>query len=212
MSVPDNPFLDESRTSPRRPGFNDSDRSTSPPPQAPTSSFPPTRYPPPPQNPPIVQAPPSPTGSSHSSSPLPSGARSAPLPGNILVGGTSGPNKGAQGRRVQWPAELASHVSIPVVQSPQTLEDQGAREALQAALEQHSRFGGDFRPSFAAAGASSGDIESQPVSEGTTRAPSEISEGDYQEIRSVLVLLARSAHTFPSLPPSLARLRDCVHI
>lgn len=186
MSVPDNPFLDDrtgSGESARVPAPSSSYR---PPPSEPSSSPQQGGYSQP--VPRITEAPPSPTGSSHSASPLPSGVHSAPA--NILLreGGRTQPKK--TGQRVQFPAELASHISIPV-QSPeiQTLEDKGAREQLNKALENHIRLGGDPR-SFQAAVQAAGsggvggpDLESQPASEGNTRPPSEISEGDYQEIR-----------------------------
>lgn len=45
-------------------------------------------------------------------------------------------------RHVQWPAEISSHISIPMRSNPtsptRTLQDQGAEDALQRALEAHS--------------------------------------------------------------------------
>jgi hypothetical protein len=185
MSVPDNPFIVESN------GNSQPTSSRSSPPHYPLShstlALPlPTLAVPPP----VHQQ----DGSGSSSAASYSPPRSAPAgnglnsaPANILQTGSTPPHPKSAGRRVQWPEHLSSHVTIPITSPPspntaraqqqQTLQDQGAREALQYALEQHERNYEDRRQPNTRF-SQSNDPESQPVSEGTTRAPSEASDGD----------------------------------
>ncbi|SCV74945.1 BQ2448_7974 [Microbotryum intermedium] len=54
------------------------------------------------------------------------------------TGPQSGPGGGSASKKVNWPAELSHHVSIKMA-SPKTLQDQGARDELTRALEEHYR-------------------------------------------------------------------------
>lgn len=85
--------------------------------------------------------------------------------------GPLGPAAG--GKRVQWPAELSHHHSIAMrsPSSPQTLQDQGAQDALTRALEEHSQHPDRPFPSRY--------MSSAPPSETPSRGES--SDGDHEE-------------------------------
>ncbi|CED84551.1 Domain of unknown function DUF3815 [Phaffia rhodozyma] len=197
MSIPDNPFLDPNRIS--------SHSSTSSPPRnslEPSITHPSvsigqpsairsnpssaTRSPPSPLRPPTMRVNSlpivSPIERTSPEGPLtlssPSGAETPIHPPSAPSGLSAGKNK-----RVQWPEEFGK--DNPIAMSPQTLVDQGGREALQSALQNFSAYDEPTearrRHPFFTGNNIATDPESQVSSEVTTRAPSVVSDGDYQQ-------------------------------